>query len=128
MFFLCSLVGAQRDLHVPTHPFPTRRSSDLISRRARQSRRPRDRQRADDGRARRRYAARRPRGVGGAAARLCRAQTQRPREPLLLRRQAAGGSEEHTSELQSLMRISYAVFCLKKNKPHYILRLNILAK
>src|SRR3546814_4706668 len=29
-------------------------------------------------------------------------------------------SEEHTSELQSLMRISYAVFCLKKkNKSHY---------
>src|SRR3546814_7777318 len=27
-------------------------------------------------------------------------------------------SEEHTSELQSLMRISYAVFCLKKNKNH----------
>src|SRR3546814_4931054 len=28
-------------------------------------------------------------------------------------------SEEHTSELQSLMRISYAVFCLKKNtQPH----------
>src|SRR3546814_8481287 len=30
--------------------------------------------------------------------------------------QRAGRSEEHTSELQSLMRISYAVFCLKKNK------------
>src|SRR3546814_7733558 len=34
--------------------------------------------------------------------------------------EAAGGpgrrSEEHTSELQSLMRISYAVFCLKKKK------------
>src|SRR3546814_1716148 len=29
-------------------------------------------------------------------------------------------SEEHTSELQSLMRISYAVFCLKKNKSHTI--------
>src|SRR3546814_5037185 len=31
-----------------------------------------------------------------------------------------GRSEEHTSELQSLMRISYAVFCLKKikNSPH----------
>src|SRR3546814_1041298 len=30
-----------------------------------------------------------------------------------------GRSEEHTSELQSLMRISYAVFCLKKkNKSH----------
>src|SRR3546814_1032545 len=27
-------------------------------------------------------------------------------------------SEEHTSELQSLMRISYAVFCLKKKKHH----------
>src|SRR3546814_6607399 len=29
-------------------------------------------------------------------------------------------SEEHTSELQSLMRISYAVFCLKKPKTHYL--------
>src|SRR3546814_10783817 len=29
---------------------------------------------------------------------------------------AIGRSEEHTSELQSLMRISYAVFCLKKKK------------
>src|SRR3546814_8688479 len=28
-------------------------------------------------------------------------------------------SEEHTSELQSLMRISYAVFCLKKKKYNY---------
>src|SRR3546814_7014426 len=39
-------------------------------------------------------------------------------------------SEEHTSELQSLLRISYAVFCLKKKKPpqntvehHYINKL-----
>src|SRR3546814_5153429 len=31
---------------------------------------------------------------------------------------AASRSEEHTSELQSLMRISYAVFCLKKKKRH----------
>src|SRR3546814_8479687 len=31
---------------------------------------------------------------------------------------AAGRSEEHTSELQSLMRISYAVFCLKKKTKH----------
>src|SRR3546814_4798102 len=29
-------------------------------------------------------------------------------------------SEEHTSELQSLMRISYAVFCLKKKKNNYV--------
>src|SRR3546814_4924227 len=32
---------------------------------------------------------------------------------------AALRSEEHTSELQSLMRISYAVFCLKKKKYKY---------
>src|SRR3546814_8999360 len=36
---------------------------------------------------------------------------RRLRRPVPLRR-----SEEHTSELQSLMRISYAVFCLKKKK------------
>src|SRR3546814_8380371 len=35
---------------------------------------------------------------------------------LLERLPAAPRSEEHTSELQSLMRISYAVFCLKKKK------------
>src|SRR3546814_1902112 len=32
-------------------------------------------------------------------------------------------SEEHTSELQSLMRISYAVFCLIKKKRHYIIHI-----
>src|SRR3546814_8419988 len=32
---------------------------------------------------------------------------------------ARAKSEEHTSELQSLMRSSYAVFCLKKKKKHY---------
>src|SRR3546814_9458153 len=40
-----------------------------------------------------------------------------------LRLRHEGRSEEHTSELQSLMRISYAVFCLKKknkkNKPSH---------
>src|SRR3546814_1806419 len=44
-----------------------------------------------------------------------RARQPRPRQP---RRGGRGApfarSEEHTSELQSLMRISYAVFCLKK--------------
>src|SRR3546814_4349369 len=35
---------------------------------------------------------------------------------------ASNRSEEHTSELQSLMRISYAVFCLKKKKNIYILQ------
>src|SRR3546814_67531 len=37
-------------------------------------------------------------------------------EAALSRLRLGVGSEEHTSELQSLMRISYAVFCLKKNK------------
>src|SRR3546814_7086751 len=36
------------------------------------------------------------------------------------RGQRVGRSEEHTSELQSLMRISYAVFCLKKKKLTHI--------
>src|SRR3546814_2818439 len=36
--------------------------------------------------------------------------------PFSGRAQASGRSEEHTSELQSLMRISYAVFCLKKKQ------------
>src|SRR3546814_4910319 len=37
-------------------------------------------------------------------------------------------SEEHTSELQSLMRISYAVFCLKKKKPYETKRQTITTK
>src|SRR3546814_13617289 len=36
-----------------------------------------------------------------------------------------GRSEEHTSELQSLMRISYAVFCLKKKKKTHDKTINI---
>src|SRR3546814_4642378 len=44
------------------------------------------------------------RGVQGRPSRTS------PLQPLVPR------SEEHTSELQSLMRISYAVFCLKKNR------------
>src|SRR3546814_5375899 len=64
---------------------------------------------------------------GGAAAGLCRsvgarsARTVRLPPPGALHgadaqgaRARHGRSEEHTSELQSLMRISYAVFCLKK--------------
>src|SRR3546814_7434739 len=49
----------------------------------------------------------------------CR-RTDRHRRPISRRGRgagiAAGRSEEHTSELQSLMRISYAVFCLKKKQ------------
>src|SRR3546814_2343087 len=49
----------------------------------------------------------------------------RPRRGMV-RCQYPGRSEEHTSELQSLMRISYAVFCLKKKKeqtPKHIQRM-----
>src|SRR3546814_9760448 len=45
-----------------------------------------------------------------------------PRRPRATHK-ATPRSEEHTSELKSLMRISYAVFCLKKNKndhPNYL--------
>src|SRR3546814_5841402 len=73
----------------------------------------------------------RPRGVRrGAGHGLCRparhhggsrrpaAGTPHPRELSEHPAERGGGhrSEEHTSELQSLMRISYAVFCLKKKK------------
>src|SRR3546814_4626333 len=59
-------------------------------------------------------------GLGGPAQFLARRRdlvgakrgAMRRRRALLVRR--AERSEEHTSELQSLMRISYAVFCLKK--------------
>src|SRR3546814_9719339 len=37
-------------------------------------------------------------------------------------------SEEHTSELQSLMRISYAVFCLKKKKNNHTLKIKATKK
>src|SRR3546814_6610928 len=64
------------------------------------------------------------RHVGGDAPRLCAGERARARDgrsgrarPGGRRRPRAGArSEEHTSELQSLMRISYAVFCLKKKK------------
>src|SRR3546814_4266751 len=49
----------------------------------------------------------------------------RPRTILCLGNGPSSRSEEHTSELQSLMRISYAVFCLKnKNKIHRLKTLN----
>src|SRR3546814_5956642 len=48
-----------------------------------------------------------------------RRDVEQPEHQYLQPRQAELRSEEHTSELQSLMRISYAVFCLKKkNKVH----------
>src|SRR3546814_4660733 len=54
-----------------------------------------------------------PGGAGQAPERLCPARLW---EIAGFRRCSVCRSEEHTSELQSLMRISYAVFCLKKKK------------
>src|SRR3546814_10776058 len=57
-------------------------------------------------------AARRCHGSGsGRCRRLLRFRTK------LIEYRLAPRSEEHTSELQSLMRLSYAVFCFKKKKP-----------
>src|SRR3546814_9704081 len=54
------------------------------------------------------------RGAARAAGRGAGADGRQRRQ--CARRAGRGRSEEHTSELQSLMRISYAVFCLKKKK------------
>src|SRR3546814_4479791 len=86
--------------------FPTRRSSDLVQQARQHSRREgieRHRDDVPEGRYERRSADHAGRAcIGG--------------------RWLTGGysrSEEHTSELQSLMRISYAVFCLKKQKKEH---------
>src|SRR3546814_8878164 len=43
-------------------------------------------------------------------------EAQRKEHVAAVRERVAGRSEEHTSELQSLMRMSYAVLCLKKKR------------
>src|SRR3546814_5276623 len=98
-------------LHVLTHSFPTRCSSDLLGL-AGPARfaEPHQRQRGAVQRLRRglQHVVRRHVAVELADEELggfrLAARHLRPR------------SEEHTSELQSLMRLSYAVFCLYKNK------------
>src|SRR3546814_8009966 len=104
MFFFFEGSGDHRDLHVLTHSFPPRRSSDLD----RNGEIPRELMIHAD--------------VHLVAVRTVRGRIDRREQP--------GGkpherrevqlpgveprSEEHTSELQSLMRSSYAVFCLQK--------------
>src|SRR3546814_7236701 len=101
-----------RDLHVLTHSFPTRRSSDLKSSVAKKA------------------AAKKPavakKAPTKSATTLAKSVAKSPAGlDKFLRQQLAvlederatysRRSEEHTSELQSLMRISYAVFCLNNN-------------
>src|SRR3546814_6298803 len=54
--------------------------------------------------------------TGGRAVWLGQELSALDAQAMRARRQDMQRSEEHTSELQSLMRISYAVFCLKKKK------------
>src|SRR3546814_8105966 len=102
------MYGDQRDRNVQTHSFPTRRSSDRQDRGARnrgsdKSLLALDEKQASDQPAHA-MAEQQARGVGMVD---------------LDQRQQLGHAveiemEEHTSELQSLMRNSYAVFCLKQ--------------
>src|SRR3546814_7155528 len=99
-----------------THPFPTRRASDLAVTAVVGAVRAAPAQ-AGDAHAGAPAPPRRvrfPRPAAGGLGRACRGHR------VLARRAGRSGqrdrSEEHTSELQSLMRISYAVFCFKKKK------------
>src|SRR3546814_9404452 len=91
-----------------THSFPTRRSSDLMDddfgTRSAPYRPPPGSEPGRRGRALSALDCIPPRELTSPGD--CRQSTRSAR------------SEEHTSELQSLMRISYAVFCLKKQKHH----------
>src|SRR3546814_17510322 len=95
--FVVEGYGDHRDLHVLTHSFPTRRSADLG------------------------HASATALARHGAVTTLVSGPGHLP-DPSGLKtvhvetaqEMLAARSEEHTSELQSLMRISYAVFCLKK--------------
>src|SRR3546814_5271143 len=114
VFCFCEGYGNHRDLHVLTHSFPTRRSSDLVRL----------------GKLLCYVGPMRPfrridheQGQLGVRPHRCRPGERMPeitQDYLAARRSgrlcSALRSEEHTSELQSLMRISYAVFCLKKKK------------
>src|SRR3546814_3891960 len=120
-FFECT--GDHRDLHVLTYSCPTRRASDLAGGGKALRDRPEHRRRGREinpDRALHPVAEQRREIVVASALPRIDGAIVDPVE------EAVDRSEEHTSELQSLMRISYAVFCLKKKKPqcanlrHYI--------
>src|SRR3546814_8819020 len=115
--------GDHLDLHVLTHSFPPRRSSDLARRLSRDSKRspmidsaasaipaattPKIDHLANSS------APKLPGHHQADASNHTVAAVTPPAAPSQV---LPGRSEEHTSELQSLMRISYAVFCLQKKK------------
>src|SRR3546814_4530455 len=110
------MYGHHRELHVRTPSVPTRRSSDLVGG-------AQDRQRIiDDDQSLACGAARETVSVvidRGGFANEQRVELGNMAIVALVEKfdiEANTRSEEHTSELQSLMRNSYAVFCLKKKK------------
>src|SRR3546814_5151033 len=111
MFFV-SWYGDHRYLHVLTHSFPTRLSSDLTVATASAM------IAASRSRCSMRSSSRRWAISSGFTGEPPATITPRPQRGPAGRIGTTSGairrSEEHTSELQSLMRISYAVFCLKK--------------
>src|SRR3546814_8380863 len=100
-----------------THSFPTRRSSDLNVQTFAAKYDPDFVQTIQNATPARGNAF----GVAGARLPIAAAAGKRVKLSGYIRTDAVtrgweGRSEEHTSELQSLMRISYAVFCLKKKR------------
>src|SRR3546814_9557808 len=110
-FFVFKIHVDHRDLHVLTHSFPTRRSTDLLL--PPEIQRMADSPNMDDRNAAFMEMARidpkRAFQIQSDARDASLERLKGGQEALRIR------SEEHTSELQSLMRTSYAVFCLKKN-------------
>src|SRR3546814_10606079 len=107
------LDGDHRDLHELTHSFPTRRSSDVSPGKGSQP------SSTSSGAApvAAGWNTRYTRTPGRSSRCWLSSSTTGPstKRPM----PDAQRSEEHTSELQSLMRISYAVFCLKKKQHNY---------
>src|SRR3546814_9113059 len=103
--------GDHLDLHVLTHAFPTRRSSDLAQSNVVEAKAAPPKGGFD-------FRGATWPGTSKSADKAASTNPEPAKIPVrdvpVARMPAIRRSEEHTSELQSLMRISYAVFCLKK--------------
>src|SRR3546814_9348035 len=106
-FFFVNDSCDHRDRHVMPHSFPTRRSSDLV---ALDDRCPHRRASLSKGALVGDNVQCGYHGITFDCSGSCVSIPGQDTTP------ASMSSEEHTSELQSLMRISYPVFCLKKNR------------
>src|SRR3546814_10305065 len=120
-------MGEHRDLHVLTHSFPTRRSSDLLLDEIDERVKKKERVLVTTLTKRMAEELTKFMDRAGVKCRYIHSEVPTLERVEILRELRLGlydvlvgvnllreRSEEHTSELQSLMRISYAVFCLKK--------------